>query len=172
MADLVYHGTIYDFDIPVLSKCKDRKDFGKGFYLAENIEHARSVAAKGYALSGYTGVKYIYSYKIDVAEMRRLDISVHQFDSANYAWLDFVIKNRNLLSADLYDVIIGPTADKSAQEDITDFYKKYGFNATKEEKDRLLKNLNLTKYGKQYCFRTEQALEYLNAHFCERRSFV
>lgn len=172
MANLIYHGTVYNFDLPLLSKCKDRKDFGKGFYLSEDLGHARSIATKGYSLRGFTGEKYIYSYKIDVAKMRKLGINIHQFNSANYAWLEFIIKNRNMLDVEEYDVIIGPTADKSAQKSVADFYKLYGMGASNKEKDKLLQDLNITKYSKQYCFRTQKALDYLNAHFIERRSFV
>lgn len=172
MTNMIFHGTVYDFDIPALSKCKDKKDFGKGFYLAENIEHARSIAQKAYLTKSYIKNKFIYSYKIDIAEMRKLGLKVHVFNEPNYAWLDFVIKNRKLLDVEEYDVIIGATADRSAQTDIEAFYKIHGLNATNVEKDRLLKNLQIKNYGRQYCFRTQRAIDYLNTHFVERRTFV
>lgn len=171
MANLIYHGTVYNFDLPSLSKCKDRKDFGRGFYLAEDIWHARSVATKGYITKGYNGKKYIYSYKIDVREMREIGLNVHIFKSVNYAWLDYIIKNRNMLNVENYDVVVGPTADRTAQESVVQFYTQYGLSATNLEKDRLIKGLKAENYSKQYCFKTQKAIDYLNNHFCERRSF-
>lgn len=172
MAVLVFHGTVYNFDVPLLSRCKDYKDFGKGFYLADDLEHARSVARKGYLLNPYNSEKYVYSYRIDLSEMDKLGLKIHIFRGADYSWLEFVMRNRNMLDVENYDVIIGPTADKDAQKDIESFYRKYGWNASEQAKDMLLMKLKTDIYGKQYCFRTEDAINYLNKHFCERRSFV
>lgn len=171
MSNLVYHGTVYNFNLPSLSKCKDRKDFGKGFYLSEDINHARSVAERGYVTNGFIGTRYIYSYRIDISEMRRVGLKIHQFNSANYSWLDFIIKNRNMLDVENYDVVIGPTADKKVQVILSNLYKTYGMNLTNEEKNKIIQSLNVSRYGKQYCFKTQRALNYLNSHFCERRIF-
>lgn len=70
MGNIIYHGTIYNFKEPSLFKCKDRKDFGKGFYLAIDISHARDIATKNYALHGYKektiltlgGKEYVKNY--------------------------------------------------------------------------------------------------------------
>ena len=36
MSDLIlYHGTTADFSVVDLKHCKDKKDFGKGFYLTD-----------------------------------------------------------------------------------------------------------------------------------------
>ncbi len=168
---LIYHGTIYRFDTPSLYKCKDRKDFGKGFYLAEDLEHAKSIARNNYAVR-HVGSKYIYSYKIDIEEMRKSGIKIHEFKSPSYEWIDYVIKSRSLVKTEEFDVIIGPTADKSAQVIIEKFYNRWGLEAENIEKDRLLKELNATYYGKQYCFKTQRSINYLNMHFCERRVII
>ncbi len=168
MAITVYHGTIYDFKSPLLEKCKDRKDFGKGFYLAHEIAHARDIAKKNYLVHNASHA-YIVSYKIDIAELRELGLLVHEFREPNKAWLDFIIKNRNLLSTEDYDVVIGPTADSAAQAIITSFYENNGLNATKSQVDAVIKQLKTSVYGKQYCFRTLQAIDYLTEHYCERR---
>jgi hypothetical protein len=167
----VYHGTIYNFDLPSLSKCKIRKDFGRGFYLADDISHAKGIAEKGYFSNPNNTQKFIYAYKISIQEMRDIGLNIHEFNSTNYAWLDFVLRNRCLLTVENYDVVIGPTADKNAQDDIEEFYKQFGLNANNHQKDILLNRLNTTKYGKQYCFKTDRAIKYLNENFIGRRSF-
>lgn len=63
MGNIIYHGTIYNFKEPSLFKCKDRKDFGKGFYLAIEISHARDIATKNYALHGYKGKNNINTWR-------------------------------------------------------------------------------------------------------------
>ena len=40
MIKKLYHGTKVYFDEPDLKKAKNRKDFGKGFYLTTNYDQA------------------------------------------------------------------------------------------------------------------------------------
>lgn len=43
---ILYHGTIADFNIVNLRYAKDKKDFGKGFYLTSDINQACTWAKK------------------------------------------------------------------------------------------------------------------------------
>ena len=45
MSDLIlYHGTTADFSVVDLKHCKDKKDFGKGFYTTTDINQAVNLA--------------------------------------------------------------------------------------------------------------------------------
>ncbi|MBQ8234039.1 MAG: DUF3990 domain-containing protein [Bacilli bacterium] len=171
MGKLLFHGTIYDFSVPDLNYCKDKKDFGKGFYLAEDLNHAKSIANKSFLISRYAEYKYIYSYRIDVSELRESNLNVHEFREANIAWLDYIMKNRMKINDDDdYDVVIGPTADAEAQCLVMKFYHEHGLNATNNQKASFIQKLKPCIYGRQYCFKTDKSLEYLNNHFVERRT--
>lgn len=45
MSDLIlYHGTIAEFSVVDLKHCKDKKDFGKGFYTTTDAHQAITLA--------------------------------------------------------------------------------------------------------------------------------
>ena len=47
MNDLIlYHGTTADFSVVDLKHCKDKKDFGKGFYTTTDINQAINLAQR------------------------------------------------------------------------------------------------------------------------------
>lgn len=169
MVKLLFHGTIYNFSVPDLSKCRDRKDFGRGFYLAEDINQSRAIANKAYIYGGSGVQKFIYSYSIDISKMRKLEFNIHEFREANVAWLDYIISNRMLLSQDDYDIVIGPTADANTQIEVAKFYDKYGMTADIRIKQMFIQKIKPSVYGRQYCFKTQRAVDYLNDNFVERR---
>lgn len=171
MSRIIYHGTIACFTEPSLYFCKERKDFGRGFYLSDNINQSKGIADKQLMMHSANNSKFIYSYRIDINDMRS-KIDVHEFRDASIAWIDYVIKNRcKINNIDKYDVVIGPTADRNAYMIIDEFYERYGDNASDFLKNELIKNIDCHRYGIQYCFKTDKALKYLCKHFLERRSY-
>jgi hypothetical protein len=164
---LLFHGTVHFFENPDLSKCKDRKDFGRGFYLSDDINHSKSLA-KG-RLMNPTVKSYLYSYRVDIEDAIKYGLNVHKFDRPNYEWLDYISNNRTLQTVEEYDIVIGPTADAAAQKIIMNYCVS---DRSNKDKDNAIRELNALKYGTQYCFKTEKAIEYLNTTFVERREFV
>lgn len=43
---ILYHGTTADFSTVDLKHCKDKKDFGKGFYTTTDINQAQNLAKR------------------------------------------------------------------------------------------------------------------------------
>lgn len=176
---ILYHGSLSEFDRIKVNKSKGTKDFGKGFYTTDSLQHAKERATELYfkelRLTGYNNRRYIYSYKVNIVEMRR-ELNVKTFNKMTAEWLDIIVAYRsgsNPLSN--IDVIIGPTADArlsyKLHQECYDKVDKYTskLNMTDAKKLEIMKELNLDRYGIQYCFRSNKAVNWLDTHLCERR---
>lgn len=156
----LYYGSNVCFDFPNFLYFKDKKDFGKGFYMTDNLKTATDWALR-YRKRGISKEAYLYSAVVDLQQLRKL-IKVHEC-RLDVPWLDFIIRNRNdRLFVPSEDLIIGPTADAHAQILIEDFcVYKGGLDADITSKKNLITNLHTENLAKQYCFRTELAISYL-----------
>lgn len=157
-----YHGTDAYFEYIDLGRCKVEKDFGQGFYLADNYNSSYRWAKKRAAShSDWNRRKgYIYTYEITEGYLKSKGLNVHRFNGTSYEWLDFVASNRTIddFHHD-FDVVIGPIADAAAVE-IIDSYVKGGEGDPNDPmtKNRVISKLQLTNYGIQYCFCTQKAI--------------
>jgi hypothetical protein len=129
-------------------------DFGAGFYLTSSesqaVQWARIVAKRR-----KTGNAIVNKYTLSDEKFK--DLKILHFETADFDWLDFVVKNRKgQLYENLYDVVIGPVANDTTLSVIDDymdgkFTKAYAI-------ERLLPQ-NLTD---QYAFLTDKAISLLS----------
>jgi hypothetical protein len=153
----LYHGTDVAFDVIDLTKSKPNKDFGQGFYLADNYEQALKLAEGKTLLLGKTPVVLIYEF--DEALLDSSDFKVLRFDDYSVEWAEFVLANRKSKVPGLihdYDIVIGPIADDRVGVQL------YRFLQGDIDIETLVKRL---KYMKgmtiQYFFATQHAISLL-----------
>lgn len=170
---ILYHGTTADFSVVDLRHCKDKKDFGKGFYTTTDINQAVNLARRMQKIEYYNGnayaKAYIYSFKIDKETLKRYKI--HNFQTASISWIDYILKNRysEYRNEDDYDLVIGKVADVVAKKVMNEFTAKYGVKATKEQKLQLIKALRPDNLTDQYCFKSNRILQILNSVEIKRK---
>ena len=103
----LYHGSNYNFDVIDLSKSKDKRDFGRGFYtttLREQAEDWAEVLFERYRGDGI----FIYEMELELAK----ELSVKSYDGLSEEWLLMVQKNRSLGGIQhKFDIVQGPVAN-------------------------------------------------------------
>ena len=159
----VYHGSYTEVRTPDLNKCKEGKDFGKGFYITTDIEQAKDFAKKVAIRYGKpNGV--LNTYLLNNFD----NISVYRFRSANQSWLDCVVGNRNSDYNSLslkwkdYEVIIGKVADDDYQRVINRYMAEaYGAVGSQIARKLAVKDFKVEKLNNQICLRTGNAIEKL-----------
>lgn len=154
---ILYHGTIDEISAVDVTAGRDRKDFGKGFYLATTKSQAVGMMHKKYreAVRRSKNKKdaafqeILYEIHLDEQAIQELNIKV--FENADMEWLDFVLKCRKGGTPHQYDLVVGPTADddtalclKAYQDGL------YGKVDSSEAKTILLNNLEVENLGIQY----------------------
>ena len=148
---LLYHGTNTRFKEIDLARSKDKRDFGKGFYLTTIFEQAERWAKNQFIRYGGDGsfVK-IYEYTPNP------DLKILSFDSMNKEWLEFVKDNRikGGIAHD-YDIVCGPVANDNTMRTIA-LYISGVYNA-----DQALEKLAFFKVNDQVSFHTKKALSSL-----------
>ena len=161
----LYHGTDCYFEIVDLLHCKERKDFGFGFYLTSDYSQAKDwaiVIAKMNNSTPYTNL-----YRVDSDAINELN--VHRFSKASRAWIKYIIQNRYVIkrheeTAD-YDLVIGKVADARANIIIADYINRYGLDTCLNSaavQNALIKALKPERLHDQYCFKTEMGISLLN----------
>lgn len=176
----LYHGTITIFDRIQLVNRYGNKDFGLGFYTTDSLKHAKERANGLLLLSKYRngGNKYVCSYNVDKRLLKSI-LNVKEFTSPTAEWLDLIVAYRAgiCIGRDI-DVIIGPTADSSAMGIINNACKMWlnisntgdiNLALSKEKKEKIVGLLKTDKYGMQYCFKTQKAIEWLQGFMIEWR---
>lgn len=141
-----------------ICKGRDRIDFGRGFYVGDNIlQVATSCAAAEKPV--------IYRCSIDFNKLH-----TYKFSSSEN-WALYIAVNRHVISintnkklydyylnfCDGYDLVVGPIADDSL---LASFYKYCDVNSTLTLGD-LVRVLTMVKLGNQYVFKTEKSLKRL-----------
>ena len=94
---LLYHGSFTQVSQIDLSKCKQGKDFGRGFYVTSSYKQAQSFVPlsvnkqinEGNLPTGTTS-GYISVFRFHLNP----ETSIHLFNSADRNWLHFVASNR------------------------------------------------------------------------------
>ncbi len=152
----LYHGSNVMIDKVDFAKCHPYKDFGRGFYLTDNIIHARNMAFRRCMRTG--GEECITEYDFEFERASR-DLNVKVFDRPTDEWAEFVMMNRNetiVHPAHDYDIVIGPIADDAVAMSFRLFQD--GFISISE----LVRRLEYKELSIQYFFHNAKATGYLN----------
>lgn len=146
----VYHGTNSLFDDIDLSKSKNKRDFGCGFYTTTLYEQACVWAQNVSMRNG--GNQYVYEYVFtpDAA------LNIKRFEGLTVEWLDMVKENRrNGGLQHHYDVVIGPVANDNTMRTVA-LYVSGVYTAS-----MAIEQLRFFKANDQVTFHTQKALEAL-----------
>lgn len=149
-----YHGSNIVIGQIDLTKSKPNKDFGQGFYLSDNESQALEMAEfKAMQLGGNPIVS---RFEFDDTIMSDTSLKVLRFEEYSEEWADFVLKNRDGVATEKYDIVYGPIAND-----------KVGLQIRKLKDGSIDKKefLNRLKYMKgitfQYFFGSENAISHL-----------
>ena len=148
----LYHGTYRDFKEPSIQYGKDFRDFGKGFYLAEDYMDALNI------LDGKPG--NVYEYKLSLEGLKVLDFREEEGIEG------YLIKNRISVLEDEYDVIIGATLPNCVNlfKELREDLRKGNISEKEVLGDKDLREdieykLQNSPYSNQIVIKTERALK-------------
>lgn len=162
---ILYHGTPDEVVNPVYGRGKDKHDYGRGFYLTEDIELAKEWAVcRPNQQNGW-----VHKYELDCTDLKMFD-----FQEKNVlSWLAELMKHRDAadtkryrmlaakfiekygIDVNSYDVIKGWRADASY------FYIAKEFVRDNIDIEILEELLSLGGLGIQYCLKSELAFSKL-----------
>lgn len=162
---ILYHGSNQIITKVDLSKSKDFKDFGRGFYLTRDYSRAVAMAQRTTAIMG-EGSPEVSPIIFNPSSCPQ-DVRIKKFDGRTAEWALFVLKNREKNPSHVYkhdyDIVIGPVADSRVDTILSEYRRGYG--------DAYSKTANLLKLAKQlkypgseyiqYCFCTENGIKQL-----------
>lgn len=169
---LLYHGSYAAVSQIDLKKCKQGKDFGRGFYVTSSYEQAKSFVPLSISKQineGNLPADYSTGY-ISVFRFHRTeDVSIHLFEGADKDWLHFVAANRrNPLFPEIkhfyekFDIIGGKIAnDRTARTLQLYTAGGYGEPGTQEADDIAIMTLLPNRLENQFCFRSDAAIRAL-----------
>lgn len=157
----LYHGTPDRIVTPKFGGGDDKHDYGRGFYLTENIELAKEWAVcRPNEKNGW-----VHKYELECDGLKILD-----FQEKNvFAWLAELMKHRDAADSKRYRMLASKFIDKYGIDTETyDVIKGWRANASyfyiaKEfvrdniDVDILEELLSLGGLGIQYCIKTERA---------------
>lgn len=147
----LFHGTNKQFSIIDLSKSKDKRDFGKGFYTTTFYEQAEKWARNQFIRYEGDG-SFVKEY--EYSENKVLKIKI--FPEMNAEWLEFVKKCRTEGGTPHdYDIIRGPVANDNTMRTIALYIS--GIYTT----EQAIEQLKFFKVNDQISFHTDEALESL-----------
>jgi hypothetical protein len=156
----LYHGTNAVIGTISLDKCRNRTDFGKGFYLTEKIETSQVWAIRKAELSG--GIPTIIQYEIDE---NVFDLYGRKFpDTPEPEWLTFICDNRRTNAIDTikheprhdYNWVFGPIADDKAVDAVDEY-----LNAETSDTEAILR-LRAFPATFQFSLHTQTAVTYID----------
>ena len=158
---ILYHGTSDKNVVPQYGLGEEKHDYGKGFYLTENVELAKEWAVcKPDEKNGW-----VHEYELDITNLKILDFQQYNV----LAWLAELMKHREAadtkryrilakkfiekygMDTSQYDVIKGWRADASY------FYVAKEFVRDNIDIEILQELLSLGGLGIQYCIKSELA---------------
>lgn len=148
----VYHGTNFSFSKIDLTKSRDKRDFGKGFYVTTIYEQALKWAQNTYIrYGGDKPIVKMFEYNDDISDLKKLC-----FDNMNREWLEFVKENRTKGGVyHQYDIVSGPVANDNTMRTIALYIS--GIYTV----DMALDKLRFFKTNNQISFHTEKSLSAL-----------
>jgi hypothetical protein len=149
---ILYHGSNHDFSVVDLSKSKDKRDFGKGFYMTTIKNQAYEWAVKQFKRFGGAGI-IVYEFELSAID----DLKIKKFDELSKEWLEFVMENRTKGGLQHgFDVVQGSVANDDTRETIA--YYVVGIYSVEEALNRL----RYMKPNDQISIHTEKALSNLH----------
>lgn len=142
---ILYHGTASEIQQVDVKLGRERKDFGKGFYMAISKSQAIGMMHKKYR-----------------EVVRR---SKGKQDDADLEWLDFVLMCREKGGMPHnYDMVVGPTADDDTAFCLKAYWDGlYGKAGSDAAKRILLNNLETENLGIQYFIGKQEVADQLIA---------
>lgn len=154
----LYHGTVSEIQKVDVRLGGERKDFGRGFYMAISKNQAIGMMHKKYreSVRRSRGKKddaffeRLYEIILDADYAENLKIKV--FDQADLEWLDFILlcREKGGIPHD-YDMVVGPTADDDTAFCLKAYWDGlYGKVRSDAAKGILLNNLETENLGIQY----------------------
>ena len=147
----LYHGSNCLFEKIDLSKSRDKRDFGKGFYTTTIREQAVSWAEAIFDRYGGAG-KFVYEFDFEMNK----DLKAKKFEEANKKWLEFISGNRSIGGVQHdFDIITGPVANDNTNRTIALYIA--GIYTV----EMALELLKYNKLNDQVSFHTEKALSFL-----------
>ena len=162
---ILYHGTPDKTVTPTFGRGDDKHDYGRGFYLTEDIQLAKEWAVcRPNDTNGY-----VHKYELDVAELKILNFEEHN----TLAWLAELMKHRDAADSKRYRVLSEKFTAKygmdTTEYDIIKgwranasyFYIAREFVRDNIDIDILEKLLFLGGLGIQYCIKSELAFSKL-----------
>lgn len=163
---VLYHGSPDKVIVPQYGFGEEKHDYGRGFYLTEDIELAKEWAVcRPEETNGW-----VHKYELDTTELKILDLQQHDI----LAWLAELMKHRKAddsrrykilsekfiakygLDTTGYDIIKGWRANASY------FYIAKEFVRDNIDMEILEELLSLGGLGIQYCLKSEKAFTRLN----------
>ena len=162
---ILYHGSPNKDIIPAFGLGNDKHDYGRGFYLSENIDLAKEWAVcRPNEQNGW-----VHKYELDIDGLNILD-----FEKLNIlSWLAELMKHRDASDSKRYHVLAKKFIDKYGVDTTGyDVIKGWRANASyffiaKEfvrdniDLDILEELLSLGDLGIQYCIKSEKAYSHL-----------
>lgn len=145
---ILYHGTGIRFAQIDLSKSKDKRDFGKGFYTTTIFEQAEKWAQNQYIRYG-TENKIVKEYAYHSDDTLKIKV----FKEMDEEWLAFIKKCRiEGGTPHDYDIVQGPVANDNTMRTIA-LYISEIYTAK-----QAIEQLRFFKVNDQISFHTEKAL--------------
>jgi hypothetical protein len=158
---VLYHGSNKNFDEVDLSKSKDRRDFGRGFYTTTLREQAEDWAKALFDRYRGDGI-FIYEAEFIISG----NLSVKIYDGLSEEWLLMIQKNRIMGGIQHnFDIVQGPVANDKTARSIALYIA--GIISPNETIERLKFN----KLNNQVSIHTPAALsnlKILRKYYCER----
>lgn len=162
----VYHGSTYLFEKIDVEKGKPYKDFGRGFYVTENPNHAKSLALRNKQIeferyNRHVDV-YLHTFEFDLYESKK-KFNVIEFKGADLIWMQFVLSNRKVRErAHTYDIVIGATADDDTSVVLKAYFGGlYGDIDSNEAITTALKLIEADKLPPQIYFANNESTKFL-----------
>jgi hypothetical protein len=157
---ILYHGSNMKFDTVLLTKSKDKRDFGKGFYMTTIQGQAKEWAE---ALNFRKKKDGMFVYEFELTNLENLQTRI--FDGISGEWLDFIAVNRikGGIQHD-FDIVKGPVANDKTMETIG-AYLSGTYSA-----DEAMSRLSYMKPNDQVSIHTNKALA--NLKFIRRTEWT
>lgn len=140
---ILYHGSPNKIVTPIFGGGDDKHDYGRGFYLTENIDLAKEWAVcRPNEQNGW-----VHKYVLNTENLKIFDFQ----EKDVLSWLAAKFIDKYGIDTDAYDVIKGWRANASY------FYIAKEFVRDNIDIDILEELLSLGGLGIQYCIKTEKA---------------
>lgn len=154
--DVLFHGSKDGLSEITVTGSRDNCDFGKGFYLGETYNQALSFVCEKAKSSVYS-----FQYSLGDLKIKRFECNLEWMLAICYYRGTLREYNSNQMVSKIIaeieaaDVIIAPIADNKM------FYVMAQFTEGEINADVALHSLSASKLGRQFIFKTENALQHL-----------